>query len=65
MLFVREGDGVYTYGKRRVFMKIEKDQIIIRVGGGYLMIDEFIEKYSPVEERRKNRVMYMNMQLRL
>lgn len=61
MLFVRESQGVYTYGKRRVFMKVEKDKIIIRVGGGFLTIDEFIEKYSPVEERRKNRAIYLNM----
>ena len=43
MAFVREGEGIYRYGKKRVFMKIEKDLIIIRVGGGYLTIEEFIE----------------------
>jgi hypothetical protein len=45
MRFERESEGVYKYGKKRVFMKIEKDQIIIRVGGGYLTIEEFIEQY--------------------
>lgn len=25
MLFVREQEGVYSYGKRRVFIKIEKE----------------------------------------
>jgi hypothetical protein len=53
MLFVRESDGIYTYGKRKVFIKIEKDQIIIRVGGGFLTIDEFIENYSPYEVRKR------------
>jgi hypothetical protein len=43
MRFERESEGIYKYGKKRVFMKIEKDQIIIRVGGGYLTIEEFIE----------------------
>lgn len=43
--FERESEGIYKYGKKRVFMKIEKDQIIIRVGGGYLTIEEFIEQY--------------------
>jgi len=43
MQFERESEGIYKYGKKRVFMKIEKDQIIIRVGGGYLTIEEFIE----------------------
>jgi hypothetical protein len=40
--FSRESEGVYKYGKKRVFMKIETDSIIIRVGGGYLTIEEFI-----------------------
>ena len=43
MNFVREAEGMYKYGKKRVFMKIEQDQIIIRVGGGYLTMEEFIE----------------------
>jgi hypothetical protein len=43
MTFEREQEGMYKYGKKRVFMKIEGDQIIIRVGGGYLTIEEFIE----------------------
>ena len=42
--FEREQEGIYKYaGKKRVFMKIEGDQIIIRVGGGYLTIEEFID----------------------
>ncbi len=45
MRFERESEGIYKYGKKRVFMKIEKDQIIIRVGGGYLTIEEFLEQY--------------------
>lgn len=39
----REGEGIYKYGTKRVFIKIEKDIIIIRVGGGYMNIEEFIE----------------------
>ena len=50
-MFRRETEGVYTYGRRRVFIKLEKGQIIIRVGGGYLTIDEFIDFYSPFDMR--------------
>lgn len=53
MKFERESEGVYKYGKKRVFMKIENDQIIIRVGGGYLTIEEFIEQYCDSETNRK------------
>ena len=43
MKFVRESEGIYKYGKKRVFIKIENDLVIIRVGGGYLTIEEFID----------------------
>jgi hypothetical protein len=49
MGFERESEGIYKYGKKRVFMKIEKDQIIIRVGGGYLTIEEFINQYCDAD----------------
>lgn len=55
MKFERESEGIYKYGKKRVFMKIEKDQIIIRVGGGYLTIEEFIEQYCDTDAS-KNRL---------
>ena len=51
--FERESEGIYKYGKKRVFMKIEKDQIIIRVGGGYLTIEEFIEQYCDSDQSKK------------
>lgn len=53
MKFERESEGIYKYGKKRVFMKIEKDHIIIRVGGGYLTIEEFIEQYCDTEASKK------------
>lgn len=43
--FERESQGVYRYHRKRVFMKIEGDSIIIRVGGGYLTMDEFVQTY--------------------
>lgn len=42
MNFQRESEGVYKYHRKRVFMKIEGDTIVIRVGGGYLTMDEFV-----------------------
>ena len=53
MLFVRESEGVYSYGKRRVFIKVEKDQVIVRVGGGFLTLPDFIDTYSPYEVRKR------------
>ena len=39
----RESDGIYRFGKKRAFIKCEKDQIVIRVGGGYINFEEFVD----------------------
>ena len=49
-MFLRESEGVYQFGQKRVNIKIEKgDRILIRVGGGYMGIDQFIQKYTQSE----------------
>lgn len=52
---MRESDGVYQFGTKRVSVKVEKDKINIRVGGGYLSIDEFLDQYTPVELEKLER----------
>ena len=40
IMFLRESTGVYYFGQKRVFIKIERgNQIMVRVGGGYIAID--------------------------
>lgn len=41
-LFVREGEGVYQFGNKKVYVKVEQDKILIRSGGGYMTIEEFL-----------------------
>ena len=36
-------------------VKVEKQDIKIRVGGGYLSIDEFLDQYTPVELEKLER----------
>lgn len=55
MRFVRESEGLYKYGKKRVFIKIENDNVIIRVGGGYLTIEEFIDQYCDGDQSAKKK----------
>ena len=43
IMFMRETEGIYQFGTKRVSVKVEKDKINIRVGGGYLSIDEFLD----------------------
>lgn len=37
------------FGSKRVLVKQEKGKIAIRVGGGYMSIDEFLAIYTPIE----------------
>lgn len=54
-MFMRESEGVYQFGSKRVAVKVEKQGIKIRVGGGYLSIDEFLDQYTPVELEKLQR----------
>jgi hypothetical protein len=53
--FRREEPGVYYFGTKKVFIKIEQGRIIIRVGGGFMRIDEFIDIYTPIELAKNTR----------
>ena len=50
---MRESEGVYQFGTKRVAVKVEKNRIKIRVGGGYLSIDEFLDQYTPAQVGRR------------
>ena len=49
IMFMRESEGVYEFGSRRIAVKVERGKIEIRVGGGFLSIDEFLDQYTPIE----------------
>ena len=55
IMFMRESEGVYQFGTKRVAVRVERDNIKIRVGGGYLSIDEFLDQYTPVELEKLER----------
>lgn len=55
VMFMRQSEGVYLFGTKRVFVKLEMEKIVIRVGGGYLTIEEFIDIYTPLEMERLER----------
>jgi chromosome segregation ATPase len=55
IMFMRESSGIYQFGSRKIYVRVEKDRIIIRVGGGYLTIDEFLDIYTPIELDRIER----------
>lgn len=49
IMFMRESEGVYEFGKKRVMVKWEGNKLRVRVGGGFLSIDEFLDQYTPSE----------------
>ena len=47
--FIREGGGVYFFGTRKILINYERQRLTVKVGGGFLPIEEFINAYSDVE----------------
>ena len=44
ILFLRESEGVYMFGQKKVYIKVESgNEIKVRVGGGFISGQEFIE----------------------
>ena len=41
--------GKYMFGSRSILAKIINGKLVIRVGGGYMSADEFIEQYGQIE----------------
>lgn len=58
--FTRENEGVYLFGTKRIFLKLENNKIRIRVGGGYTNIEEFIEIYTTTELERQEEAIEEN-----
>ena len=56
IMFIRESEGVYQFGQKKIHIKVERgNQILVRVGGGYMHIDEFIRQYTPEEVEKISR----------
>ena len=49
VMFVRLNPGVYQFGSKKICIKVEQGKIHIRVGGGYMHIQEFLDQYTTVE----------------
>ena len=46
---------MYHFGSRRITTRVENDKIIVRVGGGYLPIEDFVDIYTIAELERKEK----------
>jgi len=48
-MFIRLQPGIYSFGSKKVCIKVDNGKINIRIGGGYMRINEFLEKYTTIE----------------
>ena len=52
---IRIGEGTYTFGSKRIHVKVLNGKLVIRVGGGYMTIKEFLQLYTLKEiEKMRN-----------
>jgi hypothetical protein len=43
------GNGFYLFGTKKIYAKILNGKLVIRVGGGFMIIEEFIATYQDAE----------------
>ena len=51
-MFIRIEEGVYMFGTKRTSAKIVNDSLLLRVGGGYMNIEEFVRQYNDKEKEK-------------
>ncbi len=55
------GNGYYIFGTRKIYAKILNGKLVIRVGGGYMVIEEFISTYAEQELNKINKMNEKNL----
>jgi hypothetical protein len=45
----RLGDGFYVFGTKKIYVKLMQGRLVVRVGGGFMSVDEFLSQYSDME----------------
>jgi len=42
---------MYMYGSKKIFAKIMNDKLVIRLNGGFMLIEEFLKNFSEGESK--------------
>ena len=45
----RIGGGQYMFGSKKIYAKVMNNKLVVRVGGGYMNMEEFINTYAESE----------------
>ena len=51
-MFRRDDNGVYHFGTKKAFLKTEKNKLSVRVGGGFINIDDWVRENLNIEFER-------------
>ena len=54
----RLGNGYYFFGSKKIYAKIMNGKLVIRVGGGYMSIEEFVHHYAQQELNRQEQLAF-------
>lgn len=56
----RISEGWYLFGTRKIHAKVLNSRLVVRVGGGYSSLNEFIENYQQQEHDKINDMISRN-----
>lgn len=45
----RLGQNVYMFGTKKIHAKMVNGRLLIRVGGGFMYVEQFIQQYAKIE----------------
>ena len=51
----RIGHQLYMFGTRKIYAKIMNNRLVVRVGGGFMGIDQFVQQHTEIEMQRLRR----------
>lgn len=58
-------EGKYLFGTKKIHAKIINGKLMVRVGGGYMTIEEFVEKHQVNEiDKLKKQMVKQNVPLK-
>ena len=49
IMFDREKESIYMFGTRRVTIKVNRGKPQVKIGGGFMPIEDFIDQHGPAE----------------
>jgi len=46
------GIGQYQLGPKRIYASIQNDNLVVRVGGGYMLVEDFLTEFFPANDNK-------------